>query len=61
MDCLPAAAPHRSDARRNIQQGGVEADGVKVTDPFQTFEADQLKEGIVVKRGKKNFVRIVLK
>ena len=54
-------AASRSDARRNIQQGGVEADGVKVTDPFQTFEADQLKEGIVVKRGKKNFVRIVLK
>jgi tyrosyl-tRNA synthetase len=54
-------AASRSDARRNIQQGGVEADGAKVTDPFQTFEADQLKEGIVVKRGKKNFVRIVLK
>ena len=54
-------AASRSDARRNIQQGGVEADGLKVTDPFQTFEADQMKEGIVVKRGKKNFVRIVLK
>ncbi len=51
----------RSEARRNIQQGGVEADGVKVTDPFASFEAEALKAGIVVKRGKKNFVKIVLK
>ena len=44
-----------SEARRNIQQGGVTVDDVKVTDINAKFSAEQLKAGIVVKRGKKNF------
>ena len=51
----------RSDARRNIQQGGVTVDDVKVTDIGKTYSAEELKAGIVVKRGKKNFNKIVLK
>jgi len=51
----------RGDARRNVQQGGVEADGEKVTDIGAKFTADRLREGVVVKRGKKNFVKVILK
>jgi len=51
----------RGDARRNVQQGGVEAAGAKVTDIAKSFTADELKEGVVVKRGKKNFAKVILK
>jgi len=49
----------KGDARRNVQQGGVEADGKKVTDIGLAFTADQLRDGVIVKRGKKNFRKIV--
>ena len=51
----------KSDARRNIQQGGVNADDVKITDIAKVFTADELKNGVVLKRGKKNFNKIILK
>ncbi|MBQ8975329.1 MAG: tyrosine--tRNA ligase [Oscillospiraceae bacterium] len=52
----------KGDARRNVQQGGVEAAGEKVTDIAKTFTADKLTgDGLVVKRGKKNFRKVVLK
>ncbi len=52
-------AQSRSDARRNIEQGGVEVDGVKVTDVAQRIESSALKgEGVILKRGKKKFVRV---
>ena len=55
-------APTRSEARRNIEQGGVTVDGEKVTDVKATFTQDALAgEGMVIKRGKKKFKRVVLK
>ena len=51
----------KSDARRNIQQGGVTVDDEKVTDIGKTYSADELKNGIVVRRGKKNFNKVILK
>ena len=51
----------RGDAKRNIQQGGVEAGGEKVSDIGKKLTAEALKEGVVVKRGKKNFVKVILK
>ena len=51
----------KSDARRNIQQGGVTVDDEKVTDIDKTYSADELKNGIVVRRGKKNFNKVILK
>ena len=48
----------RSDARRNIQQGGVEAEGVKVTDINLTFTDEQMKNGVLLRRGKKNYARV---
>ena len=51
----------KSDARRNIQQGGVSADGTKVTDIGKSFSADELKNGVIIWRGKKNSNKVILK
>ncbi|MCI8592605.1 MAG: tyrosine--tRNA ligase [Lachnospiraceae bacterium] len=53
-------AATRSEARRNIQQGGVLVNGEKVTDIGRTFPAEAFAEGLVVKRGKKNFRKVVV-
>ncbi len=53
-------APTRSEARRNIEQGGVLVDGEKVVDFKVTYTKEQLISGIVVRRGKKNFKKVVL-
>jgi tyrosyl-tRNA synthetase len=49
----------RSEGRRAIEQGGVSIDGEKVTDIKQTVAKDAIGDGIVLKRGKKNFRKIV--
>ena len=46
------------DARRNIQQGGVTVNDEKITDFKKTFTDEELKAGILVKRGKKNFFKV---
>jgi tyrosyl-tRNA synthetase len=51
----------KSDARRNVQQGGVTVDDEKITDIAKSYTADELRKGIVVKRGKKNFNKLILK
>lgn len=49
----------RSEARRNVEQGGVSVDGEIVKDIRTSYTKEQLSgEGIVVKRGKKNFRRV---
>ena len=50
----------RGDARRNVQQGGVSANDEKVTDANKVFSADELRGGITLRRGKKNYNRVVL-
>ena len=55
-------APSRSDARRAVQQGGVSVADEKVTDIQTTYGADAFgADGLVVKRGKKKFVKIIVK
>ena len=55
-------ASSRSEARRNVQQGGVSVDGEKVTEPKSIINKDNITEdGIVLKRGKKKFMKIVVK
>ena len=52
----------RSEARRNVEQGGVSVDGEIVKDIKAVYTKEQLSgEGLVVKRGKKNFRRVVVK
>ncbi len=54
--------PSKSEARRAVTQGGVSADGEKLTDIYTEFTGDRLGgEGIVLKKGKKNFKKIVMK
>lgn len=50
----------KSEARRNIQQGGVTADDTRISDISKSFTADELRAGVVLKRGKKNFNKIIL-
>ncbi|MBP8640955.1 MAG: tyrosine--tRNA ligase [Oscillospiraceae bacterium] len=54
--------PSRSEARRAVEQGGVEASGEKVTEIGKSFSSLELSgEGIVIKRGKKSYNRVILK
>ena len=55
-------APSRSDARRAVEQGGVSVADAKITDIKTTYSADSFgADGLVVKRGKKKFVKIIVK
>ena len=52
----------RSDARRAVEQGGVTVNDEKVTDVKTTYNADFFRgDGVVVKRGKKKFVKVLMK
>lgn len=51
--------PSKSDARRAVDQGGVEVDGEKVTEISKSFSVEDCSgEGIIVRRGKKNYRRV---
>ena len=55
-------AASRSEARRNVEQGGVSVDGNPVKDIKAVFSREQFAgDGVVVKRGKKIFKKIILK
>ena len=55
-------APSRSDARRAVEQGGVSVADEKVTDIRTAYNADSFgADGLVVKRGKKKFVKVLVK
>ena len=58
---LGKMVPSRSEARRAIEQGGVSIDGEKVCDVRTLVSREQLEAGILVKRGKKSFMKFVLK
>ena len=52
----------RSEGRRAVEQGGVTMEGEKVTDFRAVFAGEVFHgEGKVLKRGKKNFKRIIVK
>ena len=54
--------PTRSEGRRAIEQGGVSIDGEKITDVKYVVAKDALAgDGIVLKKGKKKFNKIVAK
>lgn len=53
-------AATRSEARRNVTQGGVTLDGEKVTDIKASYTLDDfVGDGKVLKRGKKKFIKII--
>ena len=49
----------KSDARRLIEAGSVLIGDEKVTDVYATVNEGDLSEGVVIKKGKKGFVRVV--
>ncbi len=53
--------PSRSEARRAVEQGGVTVNDEKITNLRHSFTASDLQEGILVRRGKKNFKKVVTK
>ncbi len=52
--------PSRSEGRRAIEQGGVLADGEKVCDVYAAISEAKLSEGVVLRRGKKNYKKVIL-
>ena len=52
----------RSEARRAVEQGGVTVDTEKITDLKTAYAPEAFAgDGIVVRRGKKNYKKIVVK
>ena len=59
--CKSGLAATRSEARRNIEQGGVSVDGQQVKDVKAVYQKAQFEgDGMMVKRGKKNFKKVTL-
>lgn len=52
----------KSEARRAVEQGGVSVNGEKISDLKATYKKEDItKEDFILKRGKKNFAKIVVK
>ena len=51
--------PTRNEARRAVEQGGVTVDDVKVTDVKTLYSAEDLKDGKLVRRGKKAYKKVI--
>lgn len=55
-------APSNAEARRNVEQGGVTIDGEKAVDVKAVITKEQIGEdGIILKRGKKKFIKVICK
>lgn len=53
--------PSKSEGRRAVEQGGVSVDSEKITDIKAQLEISRFEgDGIVLKRGKKNFRKVTL-
>ncbi len=52
--------PSNSAARTLVQQGSITLDGEKLTNPSATVSADTLKNGVVIRKGKKVFHKVTL-
>lgn len=49
----------KGEARRLIEQKGLSKNNVQILDPYDTISLDELKSGILFKKGKKNFIQII--
>jgi len=50
----------RNEARRAVEQGGVTVNEAKVADIKAVYTVNDFADGLIVKRGKKNFRRVIL-
>ncbi|MBP5207063.1 MAG: tyrosine--tRNA ligase [Clostridia bacterium] len=53
-------APSKGEARRLIQQGGVMIGDDKVTDVYKSVMLDEVKAGVILKKGKKIFQKFTV-
>ena len=53
--------PSRSEARRAVEQGGVSAGDSKITDTHTSYAKADLADGVVFRRGKKSFMKVIAK
>ena len=59
--CKTGVVTSRSEARRAVEQGGITLDGEKITDISTSISRDKFgNEGIILKKGKKVFNKILL-
>ena len=56
--CAAGLFDSKSEARRNVEQGGIQIDGNKITDPKSTIAP---ASEIMVQKGKKVFLRVICK
>ena len=54
-------APSRSEARRLVMQGGVTVDDEKVDNVGAKIDGEKLRNGVIIRRGKKAFRKFILK
>jgi len=52
--------PSNSEAKRLIKQGGVSVNDSKVTDFAAAYEKDFFKDEVIIKKGKKDYHKVVL-
>jgi len=50
----------KGEGKRLVQQGGVSVNDAKVADPFMSVSIDEVKENIIIKKGKKIYHKITL-
>ena len=53
--------PSRSEARRSVEQGGVTVENEKITDTRKAYTEAELKNGVVIRKGKKSYMKVILK
>ena len=59
--CKADLTASNGEARRLVVQGGISVNDVKVTDPKKTVSREELSAGIVIKKGKKIFHKVILR
>ncbi len=53
-------APSASEARRLVQQGGISVDGTQIKEHTHVITKEELQQGVLVKKGKKQYCKILL-
>lgn len=56
--CATKLFPSKSDARRTVEQGGIQIDGNKITDPKSVVA---MASEFMVQKGKKVFLKVIVK
>ena len=59
--CKAVLTASNGEARRLVVQGGISVNDEKVSDPKKTVSREELLKGIVIKKGKKIFHKVILK